>query len=169
MATRRKVLSQLEVYPRQRRVMDDMEDGLIPSLSRTFRRLEGQKLEMVRRLEAMERERLRWRGGPSEWSPVEILDHIVKTETEILDAVIAVAPNGPEIPVSDRAKGFMLEWLFRSPARVKVPAKASAVLPESNCEFADLERRWDSTRSRMRAVLEGYIRLICVEAALGIL
>ena len=120
----------------------------------TFGMLEQQKAELLESLRRWPAARTAYRPAADAWSAAEVLDHIVKVETEILAAVRRGLLQPHRIGVRDRVGFWMLDRIFRSDRRVKVPASARKVLPDPNASLAAVAERWDATRRDLARLLE---------------
>ena len=112
----------------------------------TFATLEQQKVETLARVEGWSASRLAYRPATGAWSATEVLDHLVRVERGILTAaqhgLRTPHPLGPR----DRLGFWFVDRLFRSDRRVRVPASASAVLPDASADVDEVRHRWDATR-----------------------
>ena len=115
--------------------------------------LEQQKTEALGAVEGWSPARLAYRTAPDTWSTVEIFDHLVKTETGILTATKQGLEDPHRIGVRDRAGFMLIDRVFRSQRKVKVPASASQVLPDAGVSLESIIGRWNDTRSNLQQVL----------------
>ena len=127
---------------------------MIETLSRAFLHLESQKSLLLSKLAAMPDSALQHKPTAAEWSALEIADHLVRTESGIVAAAIEFLPQRVPVPASDRIRGRMIEWLFRTPAKVKVPPTVSEVLPGHGISLEAVAARWTETRLLLRETLE---------------
>ncbi len=120
---------------------------------REFDAIERQKAEMIAELSGWPAASLTCRLAEDGWSAVQVVDHLVRTEEEIL----ALARKGLERPrrlgVRDRFGYVFLDRVFRSERRVKVPGSASMVLPEARPEMAIVLERWTRVRAEMAELI----------------
>ena len=125
------------------------------TLAEWVTKLEDQKAEMLGRLEDWPEERLAARPAAGEWSVVEVLDHVVRVESGICGAaremMLAPAKVGPR----DRLGFRIVEKIFLSQRRVKVPRSVHRVaMPGEDLALADVVVRWDEARVRVRDLAE---------------
>jgi hypothetical protein len=108
--------------------------------------LEEQRAQVLASVASWSAARLGYRPSPNAWSAVEVLDHIARVEREIL----TVAQRGLVAPhrrgVIDRVRVELLEWLFRSDRRVRVPMSVPEVLPARDTDFDTVCRVWELAR-----------------------
>ena len=119
----------------------------------TFAKLEQQKAETLELIDAWPPARLAYRPAPADWSATEVLDHIVRVESEITHAMRHGIQNPHRLGVRDQLRSWMIYWLFRTNRRVRVPRSASQVLPRPDASVLDIRQRWDATRDALRGLL----------------
>lgn len=122
-------------------------------LASKFQELELRKRDLLSRVGAYPSSHLHFRPSTEAWSPLGVLDHLVRTES----AILAVARKGTEKPrrigILDRWRTRFLIDVFESQRRVKVPRSASVVLPGENLRFEEIASRWESTRTELAQFL----------------
>ena len=125
------------------------------SLRSTIRRLELQKAELVRRIEAWPSEWLACKPSPSEWSALEVLDHLRKTELAVLHSCEKNLKSREYLVTpTERAKTVLLLTMMRLPIKLKVPEPVSFVLPDGvTCLEAELTL-WSAQRLLLNSFLE---------------
>lgn len=134
-------------------------------LSLAFReivkKLDEQKTDLLSQIERWAPEMLSHKPTPADWSVLEMLDHIIKTEIEILSAARTGLANPHRIGISDRLRTRFLEKIFASDRKVKVPPSARQVLPGSDLQLEDLRKRWNESREELNEfVSRGDSRLL---------
>ncbi len=118
-----------------------------------FADIEAKKTAMLGRIAAWPAERLTYRPSPGEWSAIQVLDHLVKVETGVLAAVRRGLEAPHRIGVRDRLGFLLVDVVFRSRRRVKVPMSAKRVLPDHEADMTDLVQRWDASRLELGELL----------------
>src|SRR6187549_2684470 len=104
--------------------------------------IERQKAETLALIESWPPARLVYRPAAGAWPANEVLDHLVKVEREILAAARERLQNPHRLGVRDRLGFLLIDRVFRSPRRVKVPASATQVLPDPNATLVAIRERW---------------------------
>jgi hypothetical protein len=118
-----------------------------------FARLEHQKTEMLAGLECWPPDLLTRQPEAEAWCAVQVLDHLVRTETGITArARLGLADPHP-VGVRDRMGVALLDRVFRSEHRVKVPAGATTVLPAVCPSLLSVLERWERGRRELQGVL----------------
>jgi hypothetical protein len=120
----------------------------------TFALIEEQKAALISRVISWSEESLNFRPRASEWSALEIFDHLVRTESSILKAARMGLSAPRRIRLSDRLRMALLTALFRSRTRVKVPGRVTQILPGPTLNFSDVRSRWGDVRKELAAFLE---------------
>ncbi len=115
----------------------------------TLRTLEQQKAETLDLLRSWPAARLDYRPAPDAWSAAEVVDHIAKVESGIIGAARRGLEKPHRLGVRDRLGFIMIERVFKTPRRVKVPATAPQVLPEPDVSLLTAQARWDATRQEL--------------------
>lgn len=115
--------------------------------------LEQQKGEVLAGVATWSPENLVYRPSPTAWSAVEVLDHLVRVEREILAAAQRGIVDLHRRGVRDRVRFALLDWLFRSDRRVRVPTSVPQVLPAPNADLGTVRRDWDTARRDLRGFL----------------
>lgn len=89
------------------------------------------------------------------WSALQVLDHLVRTESGICEVMAQGANEPRRIGVRDRVGFALVERVFRSRRRVRVPRSVEDIVwPGEELDFREVERRWDSVRSELAGVVE---------------
>ena len=93
--------------------------------------------------------RLAYRPANNAWSAIEMLDHIVKVESEITAATRKGLQKPHQLSARDRLGFLFLDRIFRSKLRVKVPGSARNVLPDLSPNVGVVVQRWDLGRREL--------------------
>ena len=126
---------------------------MTPAIWRWFERLETQKQKVLTDVAGLSAAQLRFRPEPTAWSVPDVLDHLIKVEKALLEAVQDQLPNGTPLKFKDRVGASFIIAVMHSPMRVKVPASASMVLPESRADSSKIAARWSEVREEMADLL----------------
>ncbi len=111
--------------------------------------LEEQKTDLLLQIERWPLVMLNRRPTPSDWSVLEMLDHIVKSEIAILSSARTGLTNPHRIGLDDKLRTAFLQKVFVSDRKVKVPASASVVLPGSTLQLEAIRERWNNSREEL--------------------
>jgi hypothetical protein len=127
-----------------------------PQLADLFARLEWRKAVFLNLVRPLSDAQTQFRPSPASWSAAEVLQHVYKTEYEIVGQVRVNQGRGQTVPPADRVRGVLLTILFRTPVRLKVPAKAAKVLPNGTVQVAPLLGAWATSRKDLAATLAAF-------------
>ncbi|WP_109484565.1 DinB family protein [Occallatibacter savannae] len=111
--------------------------------------LEEQKHELLRELNRWSPVQLAFHPSANEWSALNMLDHLIRTEREILAVIYRNDGQYHRFGMTDRLKNRLLCALFRTGRKVKVPSSARMVLPAEEAEFSALVAEWDEIRTKL--------------------
>ena len=120
----------------------------------TFAEIETKKNCLLTSAASWPEERLLFRPTPVEWSVVEMFDHLVRTESAILDAARSGLAHPHRIGVSDRMRTAFLSAIFCSRRRVKIPGNVPQILPGSALRLDEVGPCWDVVREDLRLFLD---------------
>ena len=126
---------------------------MIKSLLKSYESLQRQKHAFLSRVAGLSTSQLHFRQVPGSWSVSDILDHLVKVEKELLTAVKAELPNGTARGLRDGIGAIFIIGVMLWPMRVKAPASASALLPQTTAVPAKTALRWTEVRTEMADLL----------------
>ena len=121
---------------------------------RLFARIETRRREIIAEADRLTSEQLTFRPMPDAWSPLDVLEHLVKVEEAIASRV---RPREPRSLVETvRAKGALglIRILTLVRGRIKVPVQG--VLPLGGVTLHDLASRWEAAQGALRERLDGF-------------
>jgi hypothetical protein len=120
-----------------------------------FNELETQRTEVLAELEQWSLSRLSFRPASDAWSAIEVLDHIVRSETGIQAAVKRGLQNPQVLRLTDRLRVAALERALRSDQTFPVPRGAASTYPDTRVTFPEVTSRWKQSRIELRSLLDG--------------
>lgn len=115
----------------------------------TLATLEKQKHDLLHDLSTWSAVRLAYRASDDQWSALQMLDHIMRTEREILRVVYQNEGKIRRVGITDRLRTRFLKSIFETDRRVKVPSSASLVLPAGDSSLSALSEEWDDIRATL--------------------
>jgi len=81
------------------------------------------------------------------WCALQVLDHLVRTESGICSAIPAALHKPARIGLRDRVGFAFVERVFQTRRRVRVPRSVVGIIwPGDRLELGEIERRWDAAR-----------------------
>lgn len=118
-----------------------------------IRRLEEQKGAVLETVRSWPTELQVWRPADGGWNALEVLDHLVRTESGICGVVARGLAAPQRMSARDRVGFLFVEQVFLSRRRVKVPASVEEfILPGEGLELGDIAERWARARLDLQHV-----------------
>lgn len=128
-----------------------MTDGLL----RTIDGLARQKAELVRRIQSWPQEWLAHKPAPAEWSAIEVLDHLRKTELAVMHSCEKNLKSGKHpVTPSEHAKAVVLLAMMRLPIKFKVPEPVSFVRPDCVISLQTVLDSWSDQQLLLKTSWE---------------
>jgi len=130
---------------------------LLSQLAIEFAVLDRQKQPVLEELATFGQKLCQFRPDPAQWSAIDVVEHLVRTEQGILAEMRDALGNGnaaSAVPVSNQVRGWLLTALFRTPCRVRVPQSAASVLPRRSTGLGQLAVQWSASREELAQQLE---------------
>lgn len=125
-----------------------------PFLAREFEITETQRREAISLLENLSAPQREWKARPTDWSPVQIVEHLVLSYETVGSREWAQAQR-EENGKTPRAHPFLLQLVLWSLRRnVRLPLPSPSVDPKGQTPWPQLEARWQEASSQMRDSLE---------------
>lgn len=112
-------------------------------------RLEEGKAAMLASLAGWPERWLKVRPKEDSWCALEVLDHVVRVESGITEEAAKGLKDPRPLGVGDRFGFLMVERIFLSRYRVKLPKSASAMLPGQSLQMGEIIARWGLARRRL--------------------
>lgn len=115
----------------------------------TLTTLEQQRRDLLDDLNTWTAARLTYRASSGQWSALQMLDHIIRTEREILLVVYKNEGTYRRIGITDHLRTRFLKAVFQTDRKVKVPSSAGIVLPADGSSLPALSAEWADVRSTL--------------------
>jgi hypothetical protein len=112
----------------------------------TFEDLERERRVFLGRLEDWSIQRMRFKPDLKSWCALQVLDHLGRTESEILAIIESGSDKTRKIGLRDRLGYRFIDSVFRSDRKVRVPTSAKQVLPSNGAELQEVLSQWDRSR-----------------------
>jgi len=131
----------------------------MPTLPDLVARLDNERAAFVETLDALPPTVLAGKPSPETWSPVEIAEHVYRSERAVLRGLerqlerqLDSEGERRDLGKPSRAKFFALIVALRSPKKFKVPESASAATP-AGMAYDAIREGWLSFSARWEAIL----------------
>lgn len=121
----------------------------MPSLRRRIEELDAARNALLDELERLPRQQLAAHPIQGKWSILEIVEHLVLAEKDVL----AGLPDPAELrPMTRTPKDRVLYWVVMGILRFRVGVKtpSKAMEPKGATSLAELRLRWDQSQAWLR-------------------
>jgi hypothetical protein len=114
---------------------------------RMVERLERQKTELIRRIDALPQDWLAFKSAPAAWSVLEVIDHLRKTELAVLRSCDrGLRTRKDATTPSENIKAVLLFAMMGLPIKLKVPESVSYVHPDHVTSLQAVLDSWSMER-----------------------
>src|SRR3954468_23884624 len=135
--------------------------------------LERKWQRVVRRRDALLDELARWpaaqlnaRPAAGKWSALEVVDHLVRTDREVLRMVEVAQGSRRAVRTKDRVRALMVLGVMWLPTRVAMPKPVeAAVKPTLTGDLPTLRNQWEQVDVALHDVIAN---LPAAECRLGV-
>lgn len=128
---------------------------MLPELHDGFESLQRRKADVLARVAALEPEEQTAPPAPGEWSPLQIVQHLLYVEGLSAGPEVALPPDSRARPRP--GTGLMVKMLagwMRAAVRLPSPDAAAPPPAEGGSDLESLDARWSARRDDLRARLE---------------
>ena len=128
------------------------------SLSTLIERLDEERQSFVDALDAAPPDLLTSKPSADAWSPLEIAEHVYRTERSVLRGVSKqLDPENERRNIGEpsRARFIALIVALRSPAKFKVPPNAAAVVP-GEMAYEEIRADWTSFQAQWESIMANF-------------
>jgi hypothetical protein len=126
------------------------EDGLKAALER----LNRERLGLLERLTSMAPDDLHRKPGPRRWSPVQVLQHLVLAEREVLQDLPDPADLVPRKQYPHHFISYAAVLLVLK-SGIPVPVPSSAMVPDGDTTLTRIRAQWDRNVDWLTAYVNG--------------
>ena len=127
---------------------------MLAGIQETFGDLEKKYGKLLQHLNSLADDVLDFKAGPDKWSIVEVIEHLVMAEENML-AQLTGATSAATLDPQDRsAKNYhiVIKVMTRD---IPVDVPDESMEPHGQISLAELLVRWDDTRQKTRAYIDG--------------
>jgi len=122
---------------------------LISKLQDQLEIYDRQRNALLNDLERLDEEEIRRKSGPDAWSLVEIVQHLVLSEREVLDnlpepKILTAKKRGVRHLVSYALVLAVLRW------NIPAPVPSDGMVPDGNTSLSELHHQWDENLTWLR-------------------
>jgi hypothetical protein len=119
-----------------------------------FAEIEVARSEVLFELSNWSPELLSFRPATGSWNAIEVLDHVVKSETGMTKRAAVGLQNPHPLDSEARSGIAALERALRSHHRFQVPPGARSTFPDAEATLTEVIERWEETRKELGHTLD---------------
>lgn len=120
-------------------------------------RIDTQRTAIVRDIAALAPAAQQWRAHPTTWSALEVFEHLLLAEQEVLgDLATAAARDAQDRTIVDRLRAGIVWLVLRLGVRVRVPS--IAMRPTGQRSLEELQDLWTARHRALRILATGLDR-----------
>ena len=121
---------------------------MLTEIAEKFESLSQKHVNLCRQLNELSRESLTFKAGPDRWSVVEVIEHLVIAEKDLLQQLSNNIPVSTLDPVSKTPDRYrMVIKVMEQDIEVDVPDKRAE--PQGRLTLDELIEQWDDIRVRL--------------------
>lgn len=124
---------------------------MIPKIAKQFGEMELRRLQFVDQVQYLPTEKLSWRPRSNGWSVLEILQHIVLSEREVLIQPVALRSLSLKRSPVSLVKFYLVLLVLRLNIPVNVPS--TKMEPTGSMKLPEILRQWEQLRNHLRHFL----------------
>lgn len=123
-------------------------------INRLFNALECSKLEMLSFTKQYSEEQVSFKPGTEEWSMVQVVKHLVMTETQILQHIQKRLAKGGLRPANIKSwvRYVVVKLALRYRKKIKTPRQVA--MPPEGLNFTEVAEEWNLLRLHWKKNLE---------------
>jgi hypothetical protein len=127
---------------------------MLTDIQETFDSLEVKYGKLLQQLKALTDEVLYFKAGADKWSIVEVIEHLVVAEENMLDQLTGSTSATTVDPQDRSPKNYhiVIKVMTRD---IPVDVPDESLEPHGQFSLEELLGRWDDTRKKTRAYIEG--------------
>ena len=126
---------------------------MISELLEKFERYDRTRRTLLDELAELNDDQLRKKPGPNEWSILQIVQHMVLAERDVMQHL----PEPKELIARKRglrSRIFYVVVLFILRWGLRVPVPSEGMLPDGNTSLSELRQQWDENLRWFRGYLD---------------
>ncbi len=126
---------------------------MLTEIRKTFDSLEKKYVKLLQHLNSLTDDVLSFKAGPDKWSIVEVIEHLVMAEENMLEQLTGAASATTLDPQDRSAKNYhiVIKVMTRD---IPVDVPDESMEPRGKFSLGELLGRWDETRKRTRAYID---------------
>ena len=128
---------------------------MLTNIQETYDSLTGKREQLLQYLDSLKNEVLSFKSGPDKWSIVEVVEHLVIAEADLIRQLTTAEVHSPPLDIESRsAKKFqtVIKVMERD---IEVDVPHESMEPHGQMSLDDLLLQWDDIRKQLQGLLAG--------------
>ena len=126
---------------------------MIANIQATYDRLSVKRAELLRRLDSLASELLSFKAGPDKWSIIEVVEHLVIAENDLI-AQLTGEGHSPPLNIESRSAKKYQTVIKVMERDIEVDVPHESMEPHGRVALEDLLRQWGDIRKTLHGLLE---------------
>jgi hypothetical protein len=127
---------------------------MLASIQETYDSLTGKREQLLQRLDSLESETLSFKAGPDKWSIVEVVEHLVIAEADLITQ-LTVQVHSPSLDIEYRSVKKFQTVIKVMERDIEVDVPHESMEPRGQVALDDLLLQWDDIRKKLQGLLAG--------------
>jgi uncharacterized damage-inducible protein DinB len=120
-----------------------------------FNELQQDRRKLMIRLNGLTPSQLEFQPSPSEWSLLQVMEHLALSEQALLvGAQKKLSQPARPVTIRENFGALAVLSVMKLPIKVKTPSNARQVIPQKNPPFDAVRSQWSATRDEFERFLE---------------
>jgi uncharacterized damage-inducible protein DinB len=120
-----------------------------------FNELQQDRRKLMIRVNGFTPDQLESQPSPSEWSLLQVIDHLALSERALLlDATKKLSKPARAVTVRENLMALAVLTVMKSRIKVKTPSNARHVISQNTTPFDVVRSQWSATRDEFERFLE---------------
>jgi len=129
-------------------------ETMLSEIQETFQQLETKYGKLLQHLNSLNHDVLHFKAGTDKWSIVEVIEHLVMAEENMLQQLTGAA-SGPPLDPQDRSARNYHIVINVMTQDIPVDVPDESMEPLGQIGLAELLERWNAARQKTRAYIAG--------------
>jgi len=125
---------------------------MIANIQEQFDSLTGKREELFQHLESLTSEELSFKAGPDKWSIVEVVEHLVIAEDDLLTQLTTEVPS-PPLDIESKTPEKYQAVIKVMERDIKVDVPHESLEPHGRLTLDDLLNQWNDIQKKLQGIL----------------
>jgi hypothetical protein len=125
---------------------------MLPNIQEKFESLTKKRERLLQRLDSISADVLCYKAGPDKWSVVEVVEHLVIAEDDLLTQLTTEAPS-PPLDINSRTPEKYQTVIKVMERDIEVDVPHESMEPHGRLTLDDLLNQWNNIREKLPGLL----------------